>query len=116
MKMELIKKFAELSAELKESGAISIRMGEIHVRVSALKEFDNLQLTHRHESLYPYEFFTIIEGVKIFGLGTAKDMKEFPQINKQIKEKLKAELQKRLEYLEEDVQLDGMEDEKHETA
>jgi hypothetical protein len=111
MNLELVKQFADISQALKEEGVYGISKDSLHVSASVLKDFEQVQLEARVDSdYYPYEVFIKVEGIKIFCLVTSEGIKEFPQLVKQQKEHLKAELMKRLAYLEEDVILDGMEE------
>jgi hypothetical protein len=102
MNTELVKKFAELRTSLRNAGVMSVNLldGELHVSRSTLKESGNLQCEYRGDSKYPYEIFTIVEGIRLFGLATVEDLTKFPQLSKQIKEQAKAELRKQLESLE----------------
>lgn len=103
MNMELIKKFADVSFALRELGALSVAFEGIHVDRPVLKELENLQLKNRDSDDFPYEIFAIVEGVRVFGLATQENISEFPQFE----EFVKAEQQKKLGYLEEDVDLSG---------
>jgi hypothetical protein len=114
MNVELVKQFANIRMALKEQGVYGIIDNQLQVETSALKGFEQLQVATRSNSeLYPYEVFTEVHGVKIFSLVTAEGIKELPQLDKQLKEQVKEGLRKQLAYLEEDVILDGMEDEKY---
>jgi hypothetical protein len=111
MNLELVKQFADIRQALKEEGVFGISKDSLHVSASVLKDFEQVQLEARVDcDYYPYEVFIKVEGIKIFCLVTSEGIKEFPQLVKQNKEHLKAELMKRLAYLEEDVILDGMEE------
>jgi peptide subunit release factor RF-3 len=111
MNVELIKQFADIRQSLKEEGVYGIIDNQLQVSNSVLKEFEQLQVKTRNDgSNYPYEVFAEVEGIRIITLVTSENIKEFPQLDKQYKEQLKADLLKQLSYLEEDVDLSGMEE------
>jgi hypothetical protein len=101
MNVELVKKFAELRTSLRDAGVMSVNLldGEMHVSRPALEELGDLQIEYHSDSKYPYEIFTIVEGIKLFGLATAEYLTKFPQLSKQIKEQAKADLRKQLDEL-----------------
>ena len=68
----------------------------MHVGIEDLKGKENLQFRNRGGNDYPFEIFTVIEGVRIFALAEPKDLKEFLQF----KGHAKAELLKQIEELE----------------
>jgi peptide subunit release factor RF-3 len=114
LNVELVKQFAAIHQALKEEGVYGIIDNQLQVKISVLKDCEQLQLATRINSdIYPYEVFVEIAGIKIISLVTAEGIKELPQLDKQLKEQVKEGLRKQLAYLEEDVILDGMEDEKY---
>jgi hypothetical protein len=104
--VELIKEFAEFHKRFLESGALNTRMdymsAEIQVSESELVGIDNLQIANRKSDIYPYEVFTMIDGVKIFSVVDKKEVSDlFPEFKQLLKEQK--------DFLEEDVDLSGME-------
>jgi hypothetical protein len=101
MNVEIIKKFAEISNELREAGAIGIGLKKIHVRNEALKGYEDLQIRERGTGDYPFEVFVIVDGVEIFALIKVEHIKDFPQF----KDHAKAELLKQLAALDQEEEV-----------
>jgi peptide subunit release factor RF-3 len=112
MNVALIKQFADLRKALKEEGVYGIIDNQLQVSSSIIKGFDQLQVKTRTGE-YPFEVFAEVAGIKIFCIVKADEIKEFAQIDRQVKDQLKADLLNQISYLEEDVILDGMEDGTH---
>ena len=106
MNMELIKSFINLREQLHESGVIGLNIheDEIHVRTEVLLKEEGVICEYLGGDHYPYEVSKDIEGIRFFARCDAKELSHYPQF----KEQIKAELQKQLDGLEEDVILDGM--------
>jgi hypothetical protein len=113
MNIEKMKEYVRLERELKEEGVFGFHVeGAFQVRDEMLKDEPNLQLQYRDSNEYPYEIYVQHDGIIIYAIITAGQLKDFPQF----KEQAKGELKKQLAYLEEDVDLSGMEGDEHATA
>jgi hypothetical protein len=108
MNIEKMKKVIDLLADVEiEDGVFGFDFHAkgFHVRPSAISNEPDLQLESRGSEAFPYEIFVQHEGFKVFAIITNEQIKDFPQFHEQTK----ADLLKQLSYLEEDVNLDGME-------
>ncbi|MDP4087358.1 MAG: hypothetical protein Q8934_22600 [Bacillota bacterium] len=106
--VDLIKEFAGFHKKFLELGALNTRIdsmsAEIQVRHTDLFGKENLQFAKRRSDIFPYEVFIMINGVKIFGVIDEEELYEnFPEF----KNELINELNSKVKYMEEDVQLDG---------
>jgi hypothetical protein len=108
MNMELIKSVVDNRQALNQSGVIGISMwsDEVHIASNVLIQEEGLTLQFIGGDLYPYEISKEVDGIRLFSRCNAEEVSQNPQL----KEQIKAELQKQLDYLEEDVVLDGMSD------
>jgi hypothetical protein len=106
--MEKINAFMELKKELYDSGVIGLNMydADVQVKHTALLGEEKVEIETRNCSEYPFQVFIVEDGIKVFALLSFEESKQFPQF----KEQVKAELQKQLKYLEEDVDLSGGEE------
>lgn len=105
MNMELVKQYAEVTQALKDNGVIGFYQNGLHVRLSMIENEKELSFKKRECNDYPYEAFVQREGISLFALVNSSELGRFPQI----KEEMKEQLRKQLEYLEEDVDLSGKE-------
>jgi hypothetical protein len=78
---DLIKQYADARQKLMDAGVISsfIHNGEIHVRAITLVDEEGLQIENRSDKDYPYELYVMVEGIKIFGLMSEEQLKQYPQ-------------------------------------
>jgi hypothetical protein len=108
MNIEKMQQIANLFNELKEEGVYGFLHGkhEFHVNPDKLADQPNLQISSRESVDFPHEIYVQHDGFKVFAILRPDQIKNFPQF----KEQEKAELRKRLEYLEEDVDLNGGEE------
>jgi hypothetical protein len=106
MNIELVKQAADIYGELsKEAGFISLNSSfgkvECHVTPAVMKDMDNLQLTQRADSKYPFTVFSEIDGIKFFAVLDSKELADFPQF----KEDIRAKLLKQLAELDKEEEL-----------
>ncbi|MFS0776223.1 hypothetical protein ABC255_09470 [Neobacillus sp. 3P2-tot-E-2] len=109
MNVELLKTFAEVSEAFRaERDVLSIGIGSAHVRLGLLEKIgnaDNIQISNRSDSEYPFELSIVIEGLKLYALAKTKDLGKFPQLKVTHKEQLKEMLMKQLAELENDEEV-----------
>lgn len=98
MNIEKLKQFIGLARELTDEGVLGLSyfFKEFHVNKKALLGMEDIQIEKRNDRDYPYEIFVRVEGIKLFGLAKAEDIKHLPQF----KAFLKADLLRQLEELD----------------
>jgi hypothetical protein len=112
MNMEAIKSFITLRQALRESGVIGLNLyeNEIHVDWKQLIGEPDLQVKYRFDSKWPFEIYTIKDGIKLLCIADENErLEHFPELKAEAKLKMEA-AKATAAYLEEDVILDGMSD------
>lgn len=111
MNMEAIQSFINLRQVLRESGVIGLNLydNEIHIDWERLVGEPDLQVKYRFDSKWPFEIFTIKDGIKLLCIADEDRLEHFPELKTEAKMKMEVALANAA-YLEEDVILDGMGD------
>jgi hypothetical protein len=111
MNMELIKSFISLRQELRNSGVIGLDLydDEIHLNWKQLIGESELHVSYRFDSKYPFEIYTIKDGIKLYCLADDERLEQFPEL-KSIAIIKRENALKKARYLEEAVVLYGMSD------
>jgi hypothetical protein len=80
--VDLIKQYADVRKQLVESGVFSSTIvdGELHVSAVTLVNEEGLNVEDRGDEKYPYEISITIDGIKIFGLMSEEQFKQYPQL------------------------------------
>ncbi|WHY76104.1 hypothetical protein QNH20_18505 [Neobacillus sp. WH10] len=99
MNLEKIKEFIAIRNDLYEAGVIALDLysDSVHVKKTLLVDVPDLQVEFLGDDVeYPFEVFTVCDGIKLFCVVTNEQMSElFPQLSG---------------YMIEDVDLSGGED------
>lgn len=101
MNIEKLKQFVSLAQELTDEGVLGLRyfFKEFHINKKALLEMEDIQIEKRNDHDFPYQIFVMVDGIKLYALAKAEDIKHLPQF----KAFLKADLLRQIEELEEEA-------------
>ncbi|MEH7355113.1 hypothetical protein V7150_16265 [Neobacillus drentensis] len=85
MNIEKIKEFIAIRNDLYETGVIGLDLhsDSVHVKKTLLVDTPDIQVEFLGDDLqYPFEVFTVCDGIKLFCIATNEEMAElFPQLS-----------------------------------